>query len=145
VAPYNSESLLLHMLTVAGVDETRPNPAIAWEVFKKYVEIPVECARDYLCFQVGDGRPKSKLGGYFDFYREFEMRGEKGDEPVWFEQVHVGFKIPPKLKLGVGTITLFSLDYPDYLAFFDAVEQSLAFQAGLDFRGFELSVYHTGV
>jgi hypothetical protein len=63
------------MLHAAGVDEAHPDPRAAWEVFKRYVAVPVECARDYLFFQVGEGRPEHGLDGYFDFTREFEMRG----------------------------------------------------------------------
>jgi hypothetical protein len=145
VTPEESELRLLQMLREAGVDEARPNPAAAWEVFKRFAALPVECARDYLIFQVGDGHPEHGSDGYFDYTREFEMRGASGDEPVWFEQVHIEFKVPPPLRLGVGTVTRFSDDFPDYEAFFAAVEQMPAFRAGLGFAGFVLSVYHTGV
>ena len=145
MTPHDTEPLLRRMLAEAGVDEARPDPAAAWEVFKRYVAVPAECARDYLFFQVGDGRPEYGADGYFDFTREFEMRGASGDEPVWFEQVHVEFKVPPPLRLGAGTVTMYSVDYPDYGAFFAAVEQSAAFRAGLGFEGFVLAVYHTGV
>ena len=73
------------------------------------------------------------------------MRGASGDEPVWFEQVHIEFKVPPPLRLGVGTVTMFSDDFSDYGAFFAAVEELSAFRTGLAFRGFVLAVYHTGV
>jgi hypothetical protein len=145
VTPHETEPLLRQMLSDAGVEEPHPDPTAAWEVFKQYATIHAECARDYLFFQVGDGRPESGAGGYFDFTREFEMRGTKGDEPVWFEQVHVEFKVPHPLRLGVGTATIFSVDYPDYAEFFKAVEQLPAFRTGLAFRGFALTVYHTGV
>ena len=145
VTPQDTEPLLRRMLAEAGVDEASPDPAAAWEVFKRYVAVSVECARDSLFFQVGDGRPEYGLDGYFDFTREFEMRGASGDEPVWFEQIHVEFKVPPSLRLGVGTLTLYSVDFPDCGAFFTAVEELSAFRAGLAFQGFNLAVYHTGV
>jgi hypothetical protein len=145
VTPKDSEALLHRMLTEAGVNVRRPDPAAAWEVFKRYVAVPAECARDYLFFQVGDGRPEYGSDGYFDFTREFEMRGSSGNEPVWFEQVHIEFKVPPPLRLGVGTVTLYSEDFLDYGAFFAAVEELPAFHAGLTFQGFVLDVYHTGV
>ena len=145
MTPEDTEPLLRRMLAEAGVDEAHPDPGAAWLAFKRYVVVPVECARDYLFFQVGDGHPEYGSDGYFDFTREFEMRGASGDEPVWFEQVHVEFKVPPSLRLGAGTVTLYSEDHPDFDAFFAAVEQSSAFRAGLVFQGFVLSVYHTGV
>jgi hypothetical protein len=114
-------------------------------VFKRYAALPADCARDHLFFQVGDGPPESGADGYFDFTREFEMRGASGNEPVWFEQVHIEFQVPPSLRLGAGTVTLYSVDFPDYGAFVAAVQQSAAFQAGLLFRGFRLAIYHTGV
>jgi len=145
VTPKDTEPLLRQMLHDARVDEVCPEPTIAWEVFKKFVAVPVECARDYLFFQAGDGYPEYGLDGYFGFVREFEMRGVSGDEPVWFEQVHIEFKVPHVLRLSVRTVTLFSVDFPDYGAFFAAVEQLPEFRVGLAFQGFVLSVYHTGV
>ena len=145
MTPQDTVPLLRQMLAEAGVNEARHDPAAAWEIFKRYVAVPAECARDYLFFQAGDGLPEYGSDGYFDFTREFEMRGESGDEPVWFEQVHVEFNVPPPLRLGVGTVTLYSVDFPDYGAFFAAVEESPAFRAGLAFQGFVLAVYHTGV
>ncbi len=94
--PKDSESLLRKMLRQAGVDQACPDPAAAWEVFKRYAVVPVNCDRDYLFFQVGDGHPEYGLDRYFDDTREFEMRGIRGDEPVWFEQVHIEFKVPPR-------------------------------------------------
>lgn len=145
MTPEESELLLRRLLAEAGVDEAHPDPAAAWEVFKRYAAVPAECARDYLFLQVGDGRPEYGSDGYFDFTREFEMRGASGDEPVWFEQVGVEFKVPLPLRLGVGTVTLYSVDFPDYASFFAAVEELPAFRAGLVFRGLVLAVYHTGV
>jgi hypothetical protein len=145
MTPHDTETLLRRMLAEAGVSKALPDPAAAWEVFKRCAAVHAECARDYLFFQVGDGRLESGADGYFDFTREFEMRGASGDEPVWFEQVHVEFKVPPPLRLGTGTVILYSVDFPDYAAFFAAVEESAAFRAGLAFRGFVLDVYHTGV
>ncbi len=145
MTPQDTELVLRQMLAEAGVNETRPDPAVAWTIFKRYVEVPADCARDYLFFQVGEGRPEYAADGYFDFTREFEMRGASGNEPVWFEQVHVEFKVPSTLRLGVETVTLFSVDFPDYGKFFAAVEELPAFRAGLAFQGFVLDVYHTGV
>ena len=145
MTPLDSERVLRRMLREVGVDEAHPDPVPAWEVFKRFATVPVECARDYLFFQVGDGYPENELDGYFDYTREFEMRGASGDDPVWFEQVHIEFKVPPPLRLGVGDVTLFSDDFPDYAAFFRAVEAQPAFRAGLTFQGFALSIFHTGV
>lgn len=145
MTPEETEPLLRQMLADAGVSESRPDPAAAWEAFKRYAAVPADCARDYLFFQVGDGRPEYGSDGYFDFTREFEMRGASGDEPVWFEQVHVEFKVPPPGRLGLGKATVFSEDYPNYAEFFAAVEQLPAFRAGLGFPGYVLAVYHTGV
>ncbi len=145
MTPEDTEPLLRQMLREAGVDRSYPDPAAAWEVFKRFAAVPVECAHDYLFFQVGDGHPGQGLDGYFDYTREFEMRGASGDEPVWFEQIHVEFKVPPPLRLGLGTVTLQSAEFADYREFFAAVEKLPAFRAGLAFAGFVLSVYHTGV
>ncbi len=145
MTPEDTESLLRQFLRDAGVDESHPDLVAAWKVFQRFAVVPVECTRDYLFFQVGDGHPEHGLDGYFDFTREFEMRGPSGDEPVWFEQVHIEFKVPPPLRLGVATITRYSTDFPNLTAFFAAVEQLPEFQAGLRFKGFVLTVYHTGV
>jgi len=145
MTPEDSESLLREMLRIAGVDEAHPDPTAAWEVFKRYAAVPVECARDFLFFQIGDSQPDRDIAGYFDFVREFEMRGPSGDDPVWFEQVHIEFNVPIPLKLNVDAVTHYSTDFSDYREFFQSVEGLPVFRTGLSFKGFVLSVYHTGV
>lgn len=145
MSPESAEQILRQMLQEAGVDESHSDPSIAWDVYKRFAVIPVDCARDYLFFQVGDVDPDYEFDGYFGFVREFEMRGVKGDEPVWFEQIHIEFQVPKPLQLGVRTVTCFSFDFPDAEAFFASVEKLPEFKVGLEFNKFVLSVYHTGV
>lgn len=141
--PSDTESLVRQSLLERGMDFARPDPAAAWVDFKQFAEVPVECARDYLFFQTGDVR--NGFDGYFDFVREFEMRGISGNEPVWFEQLHIEFTVPHARKLGMPTVNRFSVDFPSREEFFVAVERMPEFRIGLQFPGYVLRVYHTGV
>lgn len=53
IATSETLATFARMLTIAGFDKERPDPLLAWRVFKDFAEIPVECAEDGLLFQCG--------------------------------------------------------------------------------------------
>lgn len=73
-----AEPTLQRMMNAAGFDFTVPDPSLAWQVFKKFVENPVECADDGVLFQCGVYEFTGELLFYFDFCRQFaiEVDGE---------------------------------------------------------------------
>jgi hypothetical protein len=77
------------MLADAGFNESSPDPAVAWQAFKHFCEIPVNCAGDGVLFQTGtyafSGEPSFQL----DFTRQFSF--EEDGEYAGMEQLHCTF------------------------------------------------------
>ncbi len=115
------QNLLRCQLLRAGFDFAGPDPGLAWSVFKDLADEPVACSDSYLLWEVA--------GDYFDFVREFKHYEEDG--ALWFEQVTVHFTCSPPQSFGVRPLALFSSHYPDYDAFFRAVESRPEFVRGL--------------
>jgi hypothetical protein len=110
-------------LCEAGFDFDRPDPAVAWAVFKRFATAAVECHDSYLFWEAAHD--------YFDFVREFRHYNENGG--VWHEQLTIHFTCSAPDSLGVQPVTVFSRDYPDYEAYFNAVETRPEFAKGLGF------------
>src|SRR5262245_25733330 len=96
-------ALRCHLLD-AGFDFDRPDPTLAWEVFKNFAAEPVECHDSYLFWEAADG--------YFDFVREFEHSTER--DAVWYEQLTIHFTNESPNRLGIEPVALFSSKFPDY-------------------------------
>jgi hypothetical protein len=132
---------LRQLLLDAGLDIARPDPALTWQVFKRFAIEPVESAGGRECeevwFEAGDGDPANGFPGYFDFVRQFLQDTEAGAE--FHEQITAHFTCPPGVRLGLrGSIA--AEDLADLPAFFRAVEASASFRAGLAFSGWSLEV-----
>jgi hypothetical protein len=137
-----AEAHLRQMLLDARFDPARPDPGLAWEVFKRFVDVPVESGGGRECeevwFEAGDGDPAKGWPGYFDFVRMFNQYTE--DDAVWHEMITAHFGCPPEARLGLqGSV---HADLGDLPAFFRAVKASASFRAGLGYAGwsFEVSV-----
>ena len=133
---------LRQMLADAGFDPARPDPVLAWQVFQRFVVVPVESGGGRECeevwFEAGDGDPAKGWPGYFDFCRMFNQYTES--DACWHEMVTAHFECPPEVQLGLrGSI---HADLNDLPAFFRAVEGAASFRAGLAYSGwsFEVSV-----
>ena len=117
------EAAMRRRLLEAGFDFNRPDPALAWAVFKGFAAEPVECHDSYLFWEAASD--------YFDFVREFRHYTES--DAVWHEQLTIHFTCSPPDSLGVQQVTVFSRDYPNYEAFFKAVDGRPEFLKGLAF------------
>src|SRR5579883_1471425 len=133
---------LRQLLRDAGFDFDRPGPALAWEVFKRFVAVPVESAGGRECeevwFEACDGRREEGGPGYFDFVRQFLQDTEKGAE--FHEQITAHFNCEPDVQLGIGEGRRWGVDLTDLPASFGAVEASEAFKAGLGFTRWAFEV-----
>jgi hypothetical protein len=135
-----AEAHLRQMLLDAGFDATRPDPALAWEVFKRFVVVPVNSGGGRECeevwFEAGDGDPANDSPGYFDYVRMFNQYTE--NDAVWHEMITATFHCPTEVQLGLrGTI---HADLDDLPAWFQAVEASDSFRAGLGYADWSFEV-----
>jgi hypothetical protein len=133
---------LRQMLLDAGFRFDRPDPTLAWEVFKQFLTVPVESAGGRECeevwFEACDGRQDEGWPGYFDFVRQFLQDTEGGAE--FHEQITAHFTCEPAARVGIpagGSVCVDLAELPDA---FVAVESAAAFQAGLGFAGWSFEV-----
>jgi hypothetical protein len=130
------------MLLDAGFRFDRPDPALAWEVFKRFVFVPVESAggRAYeeVWFEACDGRHGEGWSGYFDFVRQFLQDSEGGAE--FHEQITAHFTCEPTARVGILKGSSVGVDLAKLPGSFAAVESSPAFQSGLGFTGWSFEV-----
>lgn len=133
---------LRQMLADAGFDPARPDPVLVWQVFQRFIFVPVESGGGRTCeevwFEAGDGDPAKGWPGYFDFCRMFNQYTET--DACWHEMVTAHFGCPPEAQLGLrGSV---HADLDDLPAFVRAVEVSASFRAGRAYQywSFEVSV-----
>jgi hypothetical protein len=133
---------LRQMLLDARFGFDHPDPALAWEVFKRFIAVPVESAGGPECeeawFEAGDGRSEEGWPGYFDFVRQFLQDTEAGAE--YHEQVTVHFTCEPGARVGIPAGSSVRVDLAELPEAFAAVESSPAFRAGLGFAGWSVEV-----
>ena len=133
---------LRQMLLDAGFQPNAPDPALAWEVFKRFVALPVESSGGRDCeevwFEACDGRSQEGWPGYFDFVRQFLQDTELGNE--FHEQITVHFTCEPTALVGIPDDRSCGVDLTNLPASFEQVESSEAFQAGLRFTGWSFEV-----
>ncbi len=128
---------LRQQLLDAGFDPARPEPVLAWEVFKRFATEPVEAETTELWFEAGDGDPAKDAPAYFDFVRMFVHYPEDGAE--WGEQITAHFTGSPGVRLGLGG-SVHAADVTDLSSWFRAVEALPSFKAGLAFAGWSFEV-----
>jgi hypothetical protein len=134
---------LRQMLLDAGFRFDRPDPRLAWEVFKRFVAVPVESAGGPACeemwFEACDGRPEG-WPGHFDFVRQFLQDTERGAE--YHEQITAHFTCEPMAWVGIGIPAGGSVgvDLTELPGAFAAVESSPAFRTGVRFTGWSFEV-----
>ncbi len=118
------EAAMRRRLIDVGFDFERPDPALAWTVFKEFAAVLVQCHDSYLFWETASD--------YFDFVREFCHYSEASN--VWSEQVTIHFTCSPPDSLDVKPVVIFSIDHADYESFFQAVEARSEFLKGLAFN-----------
>jgi hypothetical protein len=128
---------LKQLLLDAGFDPARPDPARAWQAFKRFAAEPVDAQTTELFFETGDGDPATGSPAYFNFVRMF-MHYPAG-RAEWGEQITAHFAGAPGLRLGLRG-SVHAEDVADPPAFFQSVEASPSFRAGLEFAGWSFEV-----
>ena len=133
---------LRQMLLDAGFRFDRPDPRLAWEVFKRFVLVPVESTGGRQCeevwFEACDGRLERGWPGYFDFVRQFLRDTERGAE--YHDQITAHFTCEPTSRVGVPEGSSVGVDLAGLPESFAAVESSPGFRAGLGFAGWSFEV-----
>lgn len=116
------------MLDEAGFDFSKPDPKLAWEVFKRFVREPVECADDGILFECGvfgsDDSPFT-----MDFVRQFSY--EVDGHYSHMEQLRCGFGCPATSELKNLKKNLWAYDYKTLEEYFAAVENLPEFQIAM--------------
>lgn len=129
------EAAMRRRLLDGGFDFEKPDPALAWAVFKGFAAEPVECHDTYLFWEAAND--------YFDIVREFRHHTE--NDAVWHEQLTIHFTCSPPESLGIQPVAVFSRDYPNYEEFFKAVEGRPEFLKGLAFGRWSVDLRIDGV
>lgn len=116
----NTQMKLENLLNEAYFDFDKPNCYLAWEVFKKYASIIVDCADDAFLFQCGTYTFTGEEMFEFEFVRQFTI--EEDEEYEHMEQLSLTlYYIPDEELKGIET-NLWSYDFDTIDVFFEAVE-----------------------
>jgi hypothetical protein len=138
----DAATFLQQMLLDARFRFDRPDPGLAWAVFKQFVVVPVESSGGRACeevwFETCDGRAEEGCPGYFDFVRQFLQHTERGAE--FHEQITAHFTCEPTVRVGISGGASIGVDLDRVPEAFAAVESSVAFRAGLRFTGWSFEV-----
>jgi hypothetical protein len=129
---------LRQLLTDAGFNADRPDPAVAWAMFKRFAAEPVDMQTTELWFEAADGDPATDSPAYFDFVRMFMHYPDDGAE--WGEQITAHFTAPPGVQPGLRGRSVQAADVSDLAAWFAAVEALPAFRAGVGYTGWSFEV-----
>jgi hypothetical protein len=126
------------LLHEAGFNPARPNVAVAWQAFKRFAAEPVDDQTTELWFEAADGDPAEGFPAYFDFVRMVMHYPDDGAE--WGEQITARFTAPPGVWLGLRGDSVQAEDVADLATWFEAVEASPSFKAGLAFDGWSVEI-----
>jgi len=131
--PSEAEATFRTMLIEAGFTFERPDPAVAWRVFKDFVRRPARCAHDGVLFQCGvydwSGTPLFTL----DFVRQFTIDIDDGYDHT--EQLHCTFTCPPTKPSSTPRSSLWLEDFANREEFFAAIEALAGFREGVRHAG----------
>ena len=139
--PADTTNRIRLLLADAGITGRQPTPTEMWDVFKRFARESVDCADEYLLFQVGDSDVMED--SYLDFCSGFQIADQAGN--TWWEQTHAEFRVHLPHKLGCEQTDLFSSDFSSSEEFFEHVEAMAEFQTACQFREWRFEIYHTEV
>ena len=116
------------MLAEASFDEARPDPRLAWRVFRRFGAVPVECAEDGLMFQCGVYGSTGRESFHFDFLRHLGW-DEGGVRRI--AHLHCRFHYEPDAGLREMDTMRWSFGFARLDGFFAGVERLPEFRAPL--------------
>jgi hypothetical protein len=138
-----AEETIRKMLAQAGIDLNNPDPLRIWDVFKDFVQEPVECADDGVWFQCGQFDFTGRNLYYLDFVRQFTIEAEQ--EYDHMEQLHCEFTCEPKKELVALETNLWAYDFRSLAEFFEKVENLSEFQMATKAGGYKCEIYQEAV
>ena len=125
----NAEARFKTMLTEAGFDMSEPNLRLAWEVFKSFVQEPVDCAHDGVLFECGTYDFTGEELFTWGFVRQFSI--DVDDEYDHMEQLHCKFSCLPTDELKQSQTNLWAEDFTTLQEYFSKAEELKEFQGPL--------------
>ncbi len=129
---------LRQLVLEAGLDPARLDLAVVWQAFKRFAAEPVDGQTTELWFEAADGNPAEDFTACFDFVRMVMHYPDDGAE--WGEQITARLTAPPGVRLGRRGNSVQAQDVADLSAWFQALEASPSFNAGLLFDGWSFQV-----
>lgn len=125
-----TDEVLIKMLNESDFDFNKPDPKLAWENFKEFFNIKVDCADDALFFQCGVYNFTGEDLFHFEFVRQFvfEIDGEYDH----MEQLRLTIYYKPSKELQDLTINSWSCDCNTIEEFFSKVENMSSFKIPIE-------------
>lgn len=130
IKSYEAEEVLNKMLSESDFDINNPNPKLAWEVFKKFSNIKVDCADDALLFQCGVYGFTGEDLFYFEFVRQFSFNID--EEYDHMEQLQLSLYFKPNEQLRELETSLWTYDFDSIDEFFNEVEKMHYFKIPIE-------------
>jgi len=144
----DSEHILGEMLAENGLDYSDPDPLLAWEVFKKFVQEPISDpgVTEGVLFQCGVFKftDEGEDLFYLDFVRQYWFSDSDG-EYDHTEHVHCELKASPTPQLRRIETNLWAEECTPLQQFFSQVEALHEFQIAVQHRPYTLEVSHERV
>jgi len=129
LAPEAALPHFTRMLDAAGFDRNRPDPSVAWRVFREFAAVPVSAADDALLFQCGTYDFTGREQFHWNLTRQFSL--EEEGEYAGMEQLQLTVLYEPASELRPLDTDLWSSDFGSLEDFFSAVEALPGFSAPL--------------
>jgi hypothetical protein len=127
---YEAEEVLNEMLSESDFDVESPNPRLAWEIFKKFSNIKVDCADNSLLFQCGVYDFTGEDLFHFEFVRQFSL--EEDGEYDHLEQLRLTIYFKPNTELKELETNLWTYDFNSIDEFFNEVEKMNHFKIPIE-------------
>lgn len=121
IKAYEAEEVLNEMLSESDFDINNPSPKLAWEIFKKFANLKVDCADDALLFQCGVYDFTGEDLFHFEFVRQFSF--EIDGEYDHMEQLRLTIYFKPNAELKELETNIWSYDFNSIDEYFNHVEK----------------------
>ena len=139
----DAENVFRQMLIDEGHDLATLHPTTAWNVFKRFVQLAVNCTHDGILFQCGVYDFTGEDLFYFDFVRQFSIDADGDYDHM--EQLHCEFTCPPDETLRALETNLWAEEFDSLQDYFVAVESLREFQVALQYPSFSCTIYQEEV
>lgn len=131
------------MLDAAGFNENRPDPNLAWRVFREFAAVPVIAADDALLFQCGTYDFTGREQFHWNLTRQFSL--EEEGEYAGMEQLQLTVLYEPAAELRPLEASVWSSDFESLEEFFAEVEALPEFSASLAHTLTGIELFHEPV